>query len=672
MAFVLILCVLFGSQGRAANASNTSLSVIYNVLPDNHYKLYGYLVHHIDLKINGTVSHTDSPIVVTLFVPFTFDRVTNLPAGGNYSIQSFNPIPSLLESKLEIKIPPSSNPFTFDVIGSIYGDFGFAYRNVADIPYVYVSMNVSPFVPTSYYVSMPQNGDVQTYSVYPGGIPTANVNSNGVSYLVIDSSISQGWITVQYQPAFRDYFVFLYLLGIVAGVLFLPRLIFMRISLIHLQRLQRAARRIFAIAKSIDSKKLFTLFMLLSVVMVSAAFVFGPSPSPKVYLAATPTTSKILGPRIGQAGYSYLTVGEAGDEFDTMAALGTFSAVVVADYPPPLISGLQSMRNIIVVQDYASQAYVTELKALYPTTVVVRNSNEVTSLLSSLPPRQNPLGLSVDPRVYTVVLGLEGLLSIVLPFVALAFFSRFLVESRASLTVRIGEAVGFSFFCFMFGQLVFMSSSLYLGLPVGLHAAISNAETAVGVFGFGGGTRPRELAGALGIFFGLVSGRAGRIKLDIITIVGIAGAVLFLLIDPLRLGDSFYNSVLAQTTSVSVGTGAQSVGAARSFIGIAMDFFGSAYNVSLTYYAQHGAAFFYFGAVPLALYAGLKKSTATTLALFASFVSGLGFVRIADMLPTKAIASVVPGVALGVGVSLLFLGMNYFEAGMKKRMLKSA
>src|SRR5207245_4807806 len=125
-----------------------------------------------------------------------------------------------------------------------------------------------------------------------------------------------------------------------------------------------------------------------------------------------------------------------------------FSAVVVADYPPPLISGLQSMRNIIVLQDYTSPAYATELKALYPTTVVVSNSNEITSLLTSLPLRQNPLGLSCNPRVYTVVLGLEGLLSIVLPFVALAFFSTFLVESRRSLSVRIDESVGFSFFCF--------------------------------------------------------------------------------------------------------------------------------------------------------------------------------------------------------------------------------
>src|SRR5437879_13755824 len=120
----------------------------------------------------------------------------------------------------------------------------------------------------------------------------------------------------------------------------------MKIALCHFHGLQRAAVRIFAIVNSINSKKLFAFFMLLSVVMVSAAFVFGPSPSPKVYLAATPTTSKILGPRIGQAGYSYLTVGEAGDEFDTMAALGTFSAVVVADYPQPPISGLQSLRTI--------------------------------------------------------------------------------------------------------------------------------------------------------------------------------------------------------------------------------------------------------------------------------------------------------------------------------------
>jgi hypothetical protein len=672
LAIIILLPLLGASPFVSAQTQSPSLNVVYNVSLDPSYKLYGYLTHHVDLRVNGTLQPSGTSQTITVVITFSFDGVTNLPKGANYTIASFTTVPAILESRLDVPIPPTVTTFGIDILGSIYGDFSFFYRNVADIPYVSVSANVPPYLPTSNYVLIPQYGNTQLFSISPSGVPDSSVNINGDSYTVLNPFLSPTSVSVQYQPVFRDYLIFLYLSAIGGAALLFPVLLRKRFSSNSFQNVRGIASKLFKVVNSLDWRKLFAAFMLTSLVMISVAFVFGPSPTPKVYLAATPDTSKVLAPYVTKAGYSYLTVGQAGDELDTMAQLGTYTAVIVADYPPPLISGLSSVLHVIAVRGYTIPQYVLDLHTLYPDTLtVISNPVELTGALSAIQPRANPLGLVVGQKMYAVALAFEGILSLVLPFIALAFLSRFLVESTGKILVGIGEAIGFSFFCFMFGQLVFMASSLYLGLPVALHAAISGNETAVGVFGFGGGTRPRELAGTLGILFGLVSGKSGKFKFDRLTFTALIGVALFLLVDPLRLGNSFYDSVLAQTTSISLGSGAQSVNQARSIVGSSMDFFGSGYNVSLTYFAQHGASLYYLAAIPLALYAKLRRSTATLLAVFASPVAGFGFVRIADMFPTKSIASVVPGVALGAVLVLLLLAVNRGEGALRKRILES-
>lgn len=672
---VLAFSALLAAAPSSSAGTSPSLNVMYTVTLSQSFTLYGSVTHTVDFAVNGTFPSSSLAKTVTVVFRFTYEGIEDLPPGAYSNISEYHPVPSILDSKLVVTFPASVTSYSFDISGAIQGETSFLYRNTAQIPYASVYSSAPPYFPTSYYISIPLEPGAQVFSVTPSSLPKNDVSAGSGQYLVLNPSSDPTSVSIQYQPPLRDYVVFVYLALVSVALVVLPWALRKRLQDVETKRLTYLSRSVVArltrFTSSLSWQKLFALLVIVGMVMITLAFVFGPSPAPKVYLAATPATTKILVPYVTNAGYSYLTVGQAGDEFDVMSQLGTYTAAVVADYPPPLVSGLGSLLHILVIKEYASPQYISSLQNLYPNQVTIINSpSELTAALSSIPPRTNPLGISIGNHAYKGLLGTEAILTLLVPFIALAFLARFLIESKGSTLVRIGEAVGYSFFCFMFAQLVFMVTSLYLGLPVALHAAISHSETAGGVLGFGAGSRPREVMGALGVVFGVVSGNSGKFKFDRVTIVALIGAAIFLIIDPLKIGISFYEVLMSQTTAVSTASGTQTVLQARSIIGSSMNFFGAAYNVSLTYYAQHGASLFYMGAVPLALYPILKKWSATILVVFVSLDSGLGFIRISDMNPTKSIASVIPGVALGVAVVVIFLVANLFEGSLRKRVLQ--
>ena len=113
-----------------------------------------------------------------------------------------------------------------------------------------------------------------------------------------------------------------------------------------------------------SSRRLLEIFVGVSLAMLGIALVFGPSPVPRVYLAATPATTHVLGPTISSAGFQYLTPANAGDQFDTMSTLGNYNLVILADYPPNIdSSGLAANYHIFAMTYYAPSQYVTTLKA---------------------------------------------------------------------------------------------------------------------------------------------------------------------------------------------------------------------------------------------------------------------------------------------------------------------
>jgi len=682
LAFTL---AMMATSNQPVHAQGQSFTVLYEVNLDSHFGLYSQAVQQDALVISGTAGPTNGSVVVKVDFSFVFDGIEDLPTGANYTIATVSQHPVV--SEITVTLPQGVNSFDFVVLGEAQ-DATILLRGAATITYATVTMNAPPYNPVSYQVLIPTSPRFQIVSVFPGtgpGLATQYVSINGTSYLATGFSyqacftqvcsvfVGANTISIIYQPAYFNYFVAAYLV-LAIGVLAVLGIIF-RERARNVSKVAALGRRLIGtllrLVRGIDSKKLLAALVIVSVLMITLAFVFGPSPSPKVYLAATPETAQTLGPYITGAGYTYLTPLQAGDEFDVMSSLNAYYTVVVADYPPPLQStGFLSSSRIIVMSDYANATLLQDLQIYYgPAVTVASTPDQLQTDLSVQAQNYSPnhLGLPVSPGLYSTVTTVDGALSLLIPFLALAFFARYMIESTTKGVVKLAEAVAFSFFIFLFGELIYIQTGVLLSLPVALHATISSQETAIGALGFGGGSRPREVLGALGFLFGAFAGSIRGKRIDRVVLLGLISAVLFLIADPLVLGQDFYN-LLIQILSSEGGTafGQAAFTEFRTFIGVFMNAFGG--NAVPTFFSQHGAVLFFAGAVPFALYTYVRRSTATLLLVYCAVIGGLGYVRIGDQDPLKAVASTTPGLAMALVLILIFLGFDRVERFLRQRL----
>jgi hypothetical protein len=683
LALLMIVAAMQAQPVRAQQGSPTpSFNVIYEVKLSSHFSLYGSTTAEIGLVLTGSPPPSNNATHVFVDFSFIFNGIGGLPAGGNYTLMNISQHPVI--DQLDITIPPGSGPFDFTVFG-IAQETTFAYRSSVTLAYSTISMTAPPYNPQSYQVLVPTSSRFEIVSVFPGtgpGLATQYVTINGTSYLSTGfsyaacftqaCSVQVGFNTVSiiYQPEYFDYFLAAYLLFIV-GALIGIGLVFRGRRQAVTGVYEKGKRVVLRILNAVDSKKLLAALVGVGVLMLSLAFAFGPTPTPRVYLAATPSTANALGPYVTGGGFTYLTPTQAGDEFEAMSGLNTYSAVVLADYPPVLQSeGLQSSPRIYLMSSYMNATQVEQYETFYKPTAVVVGSPQQLQIDLTLQARgysSNHLGLPVSQGVYSTVTDIEAVLSLVIPFLALAFFARYMVESSAKGMMKLAQGAAFSFFVFMFGELIFIQTDVLLTLPVALHATISPLETAGGALGFGGGSRPREVMGILGFLFGGFAGSLKGSKIDRVILIALLSGMAFLLVDPLQLGQDFYNLLLNVLTS-QPGTafGQAAYYDIRLFILFFMNIFGN--FVIPTFYSQHGAVIFFAGAVPFALYTYVRRGTATLLLFFSAVVAAVGYVRIGDQDPLKAIASTTPGLAMSIVFILLFLGSDRVERFLRLRL----
>jgi hypothetical protein len=90
--------------------------------------------------------------------------------------------------------------------------------------------------------------------------------------------------------------------------------------------------------------------------------------------------------------------------------------------------------------------------------------------------------------------------------------------------------------------------------------------------------------------------------------------------------------------------------------------------VTDVYGLSTGEILFYTGALPIFLFPILKRSTATSLLLICCLAAGSGFIRTAEMTPYKTVASLIPGLATGLGVAAVFITISLLETYVRRRL----
>ena len=69
----------------------------------------------------------------------------------------------------------------------------------------------------------------------------------------------------------------------------------------------------------------------------------------------------------------------------------------------------------------------------------------------------------------------------------------------------------------------------------------------------------------------------------------------------------------------------------------------------------------------MSFFSRLEKSVATLVLLASSFVAAFGFMRIADQVPVKSLASIPPGLMLGFLVIPVLIALSYGEYLIRRR-----
>ncbi|MFX0212372.1 MAG: hypothetical protein ACFFDT_40740, partial [Candidatus Hodarchaeota archaeon] len=573
--FVLLLLLFFinldyvqlSAQELGSSELEVPRSVSENLLDVNFWVFLGehYEFLELDVRdmviINISFNLTVPPIVpqtITVGIPFSLGKISGLPEGGSYTYGFWGYPP---RGVLTIYLPAYTRYSSIRLEGYLSSKSVF-WRNSVEIP----SLNVtSSLIVPSYYnlILVPPSASrvLRVYSRFYPDLSYRKATIEGWDSLVISGVFVP--MVVLYEPEVWQTYAFVVMLVIifsVYAVLYVEkwRTIFdrasklmTRLSILVPVKLFTIFRTLYNVIIKLDSSRLLTIYILFALLMVSLSFSAGPDPRLKVYvLSSTSENASVISDFVSSEvnGFS-ITVFDEMSEFELLADLGVFQAVIVGDFFPPtrkvvetyIYPGLDVVPQIVVVEDYAFSEFLSELQARYfKKTIVVNDLVSLRQVLRDIPKRTNALGLQVGSDTYKSVSGLVGFSSLLLPFFGLAFLSCKLIEvGRKPLVSGFVEAIAFSVLVFFFTQAIYIACSVLLAMPLGLHTS-SPKVTAIGFMGFGGGTRPRMFAGLAGFLFGALISLKGGVKLDKTGFLSFAMMVFFVIVDPLTSGLIFY------------------------------------------------------------------------------------------------------------------------------------
>jgi len=666
--------------------SENAIDVTVWVFLSGRYKFFDLDVRD-EVRVNLTISLTEPlPFVISAAIPFSLSEVKNLPPGASYTYGFWGYPPT---GTLMIYLPANTSYSSIELMGYISGS-SFFWRNTAETFFLNVTSTSTSYTSSYELVLVPPSASkvLKIYSYFYPDLRYREVSIGGQECIVISKIHGKSPIVILYEPKVWEPYALVLMIITVFMVYLVPYALKSRkIKNILLKftdkfrelspsKLKIILRRLCNEILKVDSSKLLTVYILCGILMTSLSFSVGPDPRLKVYvLASTPTTATTLSEFVHrEVGAVAITVYDEMNEFKTLTNLGVFSTVIIGDFFPPtekmvkdfIYPALDSAPKIIILEHYAFDVFSSEIQRRYADkTVVVEDLADLRAVLYRIPRRANALGLKVSPEIYISISAIIGLCSFILVFFGLAFLASKLIEVGKKPGVSgFPEAIAYAVLVFFFTQTTYIVCSVLLAMPLGLHTS-SPKVTAVGFIGFSGGSRPRLLAGIAGFLFGSLISLKGGPKINKVGFASFLVLSFFILIDPLTSGIIFYEFILLFTVGPGMEHAYMAWSYVRAFIGSVADAFGA--WISPTYAISLGIILYYASAVPFCLFPKLKKSTATVFLLFCAFCVSLGGLRVADMMPWKSIAGVIPGIVIGFFFATIFYLLSLAEGIVRRR-----
>jgi hypothetical protein len=567
------------------------------------------------------------------------------------------------------------------VWGSVKG-LSLLWRNLVDIQLF--TPTFSHVIPTSYKIQVEVPNTLEVSSITSPYIQTlkpreAMGENSRIYTLPIPVSIS-----VYYRPSYwLSLAIAMFFIIVCSAALSLYLIGKMPPSLVTI--VSRKIGDMMNIMRSrLNAQRLFTLYMLCSILMVSLSLVTGPDPRIKIYAVATPYQASILEKDLTDimGPVQVIAPQDTVGEFESMANLGIIKAVFISYYPKPILDRvvqytLEAMNRVglIVVDEYAADPQLTNnLRLRFGEKVFFVQGFDKASLvkISGILRRlkaENPFGLELQIGLFKAAAATIAILSILMVFFGLSFLSSRLIDAgRSKGFGALPEAIMLPVFIFYFTQAVYMASSVLLAMPIGLHAVSSGSMeiTAVGLLGFGGGSKPRAISGILGFLIGALIATKSKSELDRWGLFLFIVLTVLLIIDPFAGGEIFYDALLYFFSSPRSDIMRTSIFYVKNIFGSMGMLFGG--WITDIYGVSTGEILFYASALPMFLFPILKRSTSTLLLLICCLAAGSGFIRTAEMTPYKTVASLIPGLATGIAIAAIFTAVSLVETFIRRRL----
>lgn len=571
--------------------------------------------------------------------------------------------------------------FDITILGNIEG-LSLLWRNVVDLHLI--APTFSRAIPTSYRIQIEVPNTLEVTSIKSPVIQTLNPEESPGENSKLYTLLMPVSLNVYYRPANWLPLSIAAFLVIVCVVMFMPYLL-TKINLGSVHLITKIVRDTSLIAyRKLKAERLFTLYILCSLLMVSLSLVAGPDPRIKVYAVAPPYLASALEEELAKSVGPVQIIGphDTVSEFETMANLGVIKAVVISYYPEIALDRvikytLEAMSQvplIVVDESMADPDLAQEIKLRFGEKVIAvqgLHGESITNFERELKNLRvyNPLGLEPGIGAFKAMTTVIAVLSFLVVFLGLAFLSSRLIEAGRSKGLgSMPEAIMLSAFVFYFTQAIYMTSSVLLAMPVGLHAVTSGSKelTVVGLLGFGGGSRPRAISGILGFFLGAFIAIRGKSDIDRWGIVAFLFLMALLVIDPFTGGELFYDALLFFLSGPRTEIIRTSIFYTKDILSSMGRLFGG--WVTGIYGLSTGEILFYAGALPIFLFPMLKRSTATVLLLISGIAAGSGFIRTAEMTPYKTVASLIPGLTVGLVVVAVFVFLSFIEDQIRARL----
>ena len=263
-----------------------------------------------------------------------------------------------------------------------------------------------------------------------------------------------------------------------------------------------------------DSKGILALFFIVAMLMLGLSLAGGPDPRTKIYILATEQTAESLSTIVKARVPGELVFYTPEDEFndlDVLVQTGTIRTILVADFPYSfqwegqfqefLETTIIPVDRVIVVESFKNHRFASELIIRLPKKTRIMSEVQICNEIRGL---MRDTGRSYS--LYNFIVKVVAISSLVLIGVGAAFcVSRILeVGSRSPLRGIIeGVFIGGSMFLVIQG--IYTISSMVLETPISLHTTTAQIPAISFLGPFGGGTVPRILSAALGMFLGVLS-----------------------------------------------------------------------------------------------------------------------------------------------------------------------